>query len=178
MLGRLSFKLRVFLAKQVSKDFMHSFLKPDVPRKPSFQHRATPSSSTVLGLSQVVDGGSQHIRRLFTDRMSTHAMTKLRGEGPSSLFLQSPKYFPDDTFVTLPILGCPSLEESYPSLANQSSPWATEVEVGSVPAEKITLVSLVAYGPKVFLLSLSLDGLQLLKPVRAVPNTRQLRHVS
>ena len=34
MLGPLSFKLRVFLAKQVSQDFMHSFLRPDGPGEP------------------------------------------------------------------------------------------------------------------------------------------------
>ena len=43
---------------------------------------------------------------------------------------------------------------------------------GGTPARKINFVSLLAYGPKVFLLSLNHGGLQLLKPSRAVPNTR------
>ena len=42
---------------------------------------------------------------------------------------------------------------------------------GGAPTRKISFVSLMAYGPKVFLLSLSHGGLQLLKPGRAVPNT-------
>ena len=87
MLGPLSFKLRAFLAKQISQDFMHSFLRPDCPPKtPLFHHRAPPTSGIVSGLSQVGDAGSQEIRRLFTDRMRTQAMTKPRGERPSPLF--------------------------------------------------------------------------------------------
>ena len=74
----------------------------------------------------------------------------------------------------MPVLGCPSLEESYPSLANQSSAWGqagwSKGGRGSTPAWRISFVSLVAYSPKVFLLSLSHGGLQLLKPGRAVPN--------
>ena len=42
---------------------------------------------------------------------------------------------------------------------------------GGAPTRKISFVSLVAYGPKVFLLSLSHRGLQLLKLDRVVPNT-------
>ena len=41
---------------------------------------------------------------------------------------------------------------------------------GSAPAREISFVSLVAHGPKVFLLRLSHEGLQLLKPGRVVPN--------
>ena len=39
------------------------------------------------------------------------------------LFLYSPKSFPEGPFTTMPVLGRPSLEESYLSLANQSSIW-------------------------------------------------------
>ena len=42
---------------------------------------------------------------------------------------------------------------------------------GGAPTREISFVSLVAYGPKVFLLSLRNGGLQLLKPGREVPNT-------
>ena len=73
----------------------------------------------------------------------------------------------------MPVLGHPSLEESYLSLANQSPARAKQGEVkrgrGSAPAREISFVSLAAYGPKVFLLSHG--GLQLLKPGRAVPNS-------
>ena len=41
---------------------------------------------------------------------------------------------------------------------------------GGAPAREISFVSLVAYGPEAFLLSLSHGGLQLLKPGGAVPN--------
>ena len=55
--------------------------------------------------------------------------------------------------MTVPVLGHASFEESYPSLANQSPAWGQAGEVkggrGSVPAGKISFVSLVAYGPKV-----------------------------
>ena len=86
MLGPLSFKLRAFLAKQVSQEFMHSFLGLITPRYRLFMHRAAPPSGIVSGLNQVGDVGSQEIRRLFTDRMKTWAVTKPRGEGPSPLF--------------------------------------------------------------------------------------------
>ena len=70
-----------------------------------------------MGLSQVGDGRSQEIRRLLTDRISIQALEKLRGEGPSPLF-----YSPlSPSLMAVTVLGCPSLEESYPSLANQSS---------------------------------------------------------
>ena len=42
---------------------------------------------------------------------------------------------------------------------------------GGAPAREISFVSLVAYGPKVFDSALTMGGLQLLKPGRAVPNT-------
>ena len=78
--------------------------------------------------------------------------------------------------MTMPVLGVPSLEESYLSLTNQSSARGQAgcgKEGRGAPARKIGFGSLVAYGPKVFLLSLSHGGLQLLKPGRAVPNKYQ-----
>ena len=90
-------------------------------RSRSFQYKATAASGIVFRLSQAGEQSSQEIRRLFTDRMRTQAMTEPRGEGLSTPSLQSPKSFPDGPFVPVPVLGCPSLEESYLSFANQSS---------------------------------------------------------
>ena len=80
-------------------------------------------------------------------------MSKPRGEGPSPPFSIAPKSFPEGLFVTMPVLGHPSLEESYPSLANRSctggqAGWS-RVGRGGAPAREISFVSLVAYGPKV-----------------------------
>ena len=50
-------------------------------------------------------------------------MSKLRGEGPSPRVSIAPKSFHEGPFVTMPVLGCPSFEEFYPSLANWSSAW-------------------------------------------------------
>ena len=47
---------------------------------------------------------------------------KAKGQGSiAPFFYSSPKSFPQGPFMTVPVLGCPSFEESYPSLANQSS---------------------------------------------------------
>ena len=121
MLEPLSFKLKAFLARQVSQDFTHSFLGLIAPRNLPFLHRATPPYGIDSGLNRVRGAGSQEIRRLFTDRMRTQAMTKPRGESPSPLFysLLSPSLMAP--FVTVPILGCSFLEESYPSLTIQPS---------------------------------------------------------
>ncbi|KAF6086190.1 hypothetical protein HJG60_008396 [Phyllostomus discolor] len=120
MLGPLS--LKAFLANQVSQEFMHSFLGLITLGNHPFQHRAAPTSSIVSGLSQVGYEGSQEIRRLLTDRMRIQVMSKPRGEGLSPPFsLAPPKSFRDGPIMTVPVLGHPSLEESYPSLANQSS---------------------------------------------------------
>ena len=105
-------------------------------------------------------------------------MSKLRGDGPSPPFSIAPKCFPEGPLMTVPVLGCPSLEESYLSLANQSlahgqAGYSKGVR-GGTPAREISFVSLVAYGLKVCLLSVSHEGLlQLLKPVRAVPSTQR-----
>ena len=50
-------------------------------------------------------------------------MSKLRGKGPSPPFSVAHKSFPEGPFTTMPVLGHPSFEESYLSLANQSSAW-------------------------------------------------------
>ena len=47
-------------------------------------------------------------------------MSKPRGEGPSPTLSIAPKSFPVGLFMTMPVLGRPSLEESYLSLANWS----------------------------------------------------------
>ena len=47
-------------------------------------------------------------------------MSKPRGEGPSPPFSIAPESFPEGLFMTMPVLGHPSLEESYQSLANWS----------------------------------------------------------
>ena len=66
---------------------MYVFLLGMIPQgiRPS-QHRTALPSVIVLGFSQVEDASSQEIKRLFTDRMRTQAMTKLRDESPSTLF--------------------------------------------------------------------------------------------
>ena len=48
-------------------------------------------------------------------------MSKLGGEGTSPPFSIAPKSFLESPIMTMPVLSCLSLEESYPSLANQSS---------------------------------------------------------
>ena len=94
MLGRLSFKLRVFLAKQVSQDFMHSFLGLIVLGNSPFQHRATLTSGIVSGLSQVGEVRKPREGRLLVDIMRTQATSKPRGEGTSPPFSIAPKVLP------------------------------------------------------------------------------------
>ena len=60
----------------------------------------------------------------------------------------------------MPVLGHPSLEESYPSLPKRSGTggqarWS-KVGRGGAPARNISFVSLVAYGPKVSHLALAM----------------------
>ena len=105
--------------------------------------------------------------------MRTQAMSKPRGEAPSPPFSIVPQVVPWGPLCNCDYLRS-SFEESYLSLTNQSS---TQGQVGwskggrgCAPAGRRSFLSLVAYGPKVFLLSLSHGGLQLLKPGRAVPN--------
>ena len=59
-------------------------------------------------------------------------MSKLRGEGPSPPFSIAPKSFPVGLLVTMPALGGPFLEESYPSLANWSGSRPSRVKWAEV----------------------------------------------
>ena len=82
-----------------------------------------------------------------------------------SLFLQSPKSFPEGLFMTMPVLGHPSLEESYPSLANRpctggQAGWS-KVGRGGASAREISFVSLVAYGLQVSHSALAMGGCSL-----------------
>ena len=77
--------------------------------------------------------------------------------------------------MTVPVLGCPSLEESYPSLANHSSARAKQGEVreaGLHSCCRICSVSLVAHGPKAFSLTPSRGTLFSVNEA-TVPETRQ-----
>ena len=85
--------------------------------------------------------------------MRTQAMSKLRDEGPSPPFSIAPKSFAEGPLMTMPVLGCLSLEESYLSLANWSctggqAGWS-KVGRGGAPAREINFVSLIVYDPKV-----------------------------
>ena len=76
--------------------------------------------------------------------------------------------------MTVPVPGCPSLEESYPSLPNQSSTWAKQGEVRGqecAPARRIGSVSLVAHGPRPFHSALAVGLLSVNEAT--VPETRQ-----
>ena len=99
-------------------------------------------------------------------------MSKPRGEGPLLPFSIAPQVLPEGPFKIMPVLGHPSREESYPVVHPRAKQGDVKGGRGSAPAREISFVSLVAYGPKVYLLSLSHGGLQLLKPGRVVPNTQ------
>ena len=77
--------------------------------------------------------------------------------------------------MTVPVLGCPSLEASYLSLANWSSAQGqaggSEGGRDCTPARRIGSVSLVAHGPKDFPLSPS-RGTPLSVKEDTVPETR------
>ena len=64
MLGSLSFKLRV-LAKQVSKDFMHSFLGLVIPGDMPFPAQGPPTSSIVSGLGEAGEGRQPRDQETF-----------------------------------------------------------------------------------------------------------------
>ena len=55
-------------------------------------------------------------------------MSKQRGEGPSPPFSIVPQVLLVGLFVTMPVLGRPSLEESYLSLANWSGSGPSRVK--------------------------------------------------
>ena len=94
--------------------------------------------------------------------MRTQAVTKPRDEGPSPLFC-SP-------FTTVPVLGCSSLEESYPSLVNQSSAWAKQGDIRQ-GISFCLFSSLWSQGPLAMGPFHLLIRLQLLKLGSTVPNT-------
>ena len=148
MLGPLTFKLRTFLAKQVSQDFMHSFLGLINPTgNHQFWHRAAPClRHRFMPESDRREQGNQEIRRIFTDRMRTQTMIKPRGEGLLSL-LHNPLN-PSLMAPLQPCLsGCSFLEESYPSLTIQPSrgqAGRSKGGRGCAPARRISYVSLVA----------------------------------
>ena len=62
--------------------------------------------------------------------------------------------------MTMPVLGHPSLEESYPSLAKWSGSGPSRVKWAGVapPAREISFFSLMAYGPKVSDSALAMGG--------------------
>ena len=68
-------------------------------------------------------------------------MSKPRGEGPSPPFPIAPKSFPVGLFVTMPVLGHPSLEESYSHWLTSHPPRAKQGEVkggrGDTPAREM-----------------------------------------
>ena len=56
-----------------------------------------------------------------------------------------PNFSPDGPPVTVPVLGCSSLEESYPSLANQSSSRAIQGDVKLVSEREALLFEKVSF---------------------------------
>ena len=89
-------------------------------------------------------------------------MSKLRGEGPSTPFSIAPQVLPWGPLMIVPVLGFPSLEESYLSLANQlctggQAGWSKGSR-GSAPAREIHFVSLVAKGLEVSHSALAMGG--------------------
>ena len=70
--------------------------------------------------------GSKAAKRLgdFLQTEGGPRLCQSRGERVHHPFFYSPpKSFPEGLFVTMPVLGRPSLEESYLSLANLSCTW-------------------------------------------------------
>ena len=94
--------------------------------------------------------------------MRTQAVSKLRGEGPSPPFsIDPPESFPVGLFIIMPVLGHPSLEDlTHHWLTGQAQGqggWS-KVGRGGAPAREISFVSLMAYGPKVSDLVLTMGG--------------------
>ena len=154
---------------------MHSFLGLIAPETSPFQHRATPTSSIVSGLSQAGEVLQPRDQETSCRQNEDSGYVKAEGRGSITPFLYSP---PSPSLrATLQ----PCLSQVVPPLRNLTRHWLTshppqakQGEVkggrGGVPTRKIIFVSLVAYVLKVSLLSLSCGGLQLLKPGRVVPN--------
>ena len=106
--------------------------------------------------------------------MRTQAISKPRGEGPSPPFSTAPRVLPCRPLSwPEPVLGWSSLEDSYLSLANWPSSGPSRVkwaEVTTCQGDKLCLLS--GLWSQLWL-SLNHEGLQPLKPGRAVPN----RHI-
>ena len=139
---------------------MHSF-RPDHPRKPPVPAQGCTALCHCFKLKS--GGVSKAAKRLgdFLQREWGLRLFQSRGARVHHPFFYSPpKSFPEGPFVTMPVLGCPSLEGRHWS--TNHLPRAKQVEVkwgkGSTPTRKISFVSLVAYGPKVSLLSLAMGG--------------------
>ena len=147
-------KLRAFLEKQVSQNFMYSFLGLIALGNLPFPAQGCTALCHCFRLKS--GRGSKAAKRLGDFLQTEWGLSlcqSLRGEGPSPPFSIAPKSFPEALFMTMPVLGHPSIEESYPSLTNQSytggqAGWS-KVGRGGAPAREISFVSLVAYGPKV-----------------------------
>ena len=80
--------------------------------------------------------------------------------------------------MAMPVLGHPSLEESYPSLANWSGSGPSRVKEsgqGQCPSQGDKLCPLSGLWSQGLWLSLNHGGLQLLKPGREVPNTKRYK---
>ena len=86
-------KLRV-LAKQVSQDFMYSFLGLIAPRNLPFPAQGCTTLCHCFRLKSGRGNKEAKIRRLLADRMRTQAMSKPRGEGPSPPFSIAPQVLP------------------------------------------------------------------------------------
>ena len=154
---------------------MHSFLSLVTRRNPPFPAQGHTHFCHCFRLKS--GRGSKAAKRLGEFLHTEWGLRLCQSRGVRvhhPLFLQPAKSFPEGLFVTMPVLGHPSFEESYPSVANWSSTWGqagwSKGGRGGAPARQINFVFLMAYGAKVSLLSLSHEGLQFLKPGRAVPN--------
>ena len=147
MLGLLSFELRV-LAKQVSQDFMHSFLGLITLGNPPFPAQGCTHLRHCFRLK--AGRGSKAAKTLGDFLQTEWGLRLCQSQGARihhPIFLQSPKPFPEGLFMTMPVLGHSSLEESYLSLANQSctggqAGWSKGGR-GGAPAREISFVSLV-----------------------------------
>ena len=155
---------------------MHSFLGLITLENCWLLPRAAPPSGIVSGLSQ--SGEVRQPRDWETSyREHEHSSyVKAKGRGSIITFFCSPS----SPSLRAPLWLC--LSSVVPPLKNLTRHWlnshlprAKQGEVkegtGGTPTWKISFVSLMTYGPKVFLFSLSHGGLQILKLGRVVPNT-------
>ena len=98
---------------------MHSFLGLITLGTRPFQYRATPTSGIVSGLSQAGEVRQSRDEETSCRQNEDSGYVKAEGQGSLTPFFYSP---PSPSlrafFVTMPVLGRTSLEESYLSLAN------------------------------------------------------------